>query len=109
MPRTDEDLYTGMTSASAAKVKAQRTRIADKKKEDRAVLQKDDHLILNTLQVEIDSIPRQIFDLVTIDDNESDVRAKLIALKLYEEKLIVLKQAFENTLRVKKARGSDDD
>lgn len=99
----DEALYTGITSASFARLKEQREVREQIEADVSNILGKNGELILTAIEAEIDSVPRKVFDLLTIESTEETYKSTVIALKLYESYLKGLQADIK--LKVKKAGG----
>ena len=101
MARDDSALYTGMSSQSFARVKQKKAVVKEIKNEAKSALEKNAHVVLTRLDTEIASIPKQIFDLVAIEDTAETYKATLIALKKYDSYLTTLRADFINILGLK--------
>lgn len=104
MSRTDDDLYTGINSASFATVRKKRTDVAEEKEKQRVDAFKNGALILEQLDKDEADLATRVFYLIDNADKEEDVRAKLLALKLERERIIVHRAQFERLLRPKKGQ-----
>jgi hypothetical protein len=101
MSRDDSVLYSGMSSQSFAKVQQKKAEVKEVKNEAKSALEKNAHVVLTRLDSEIASIPKQIFDLVALNDTEEHYKASLIALKKYDSYLVSLRGEFINILGLK--------
>jgi hypothetical protein len=101
MSRDDSVLYSGMSSQSFAKVQQKKAEVKETKNEAKSALEKNAHVVLTRLDSEIASIPKQIFDLVALNDTEEHYKASLIALKKYDSYLVSLRGEFINILGLK--------
>lgn len=101
MARTDEALYTGLTSASTARVKEDRKKVNEEKQRVAAELFKDNKVVFELVDQEIASIPRQIWDLAGLTDDEEHYKSSLIALKKYDAFLASFRLTLQNKLRVR--------
>jgi hypothetical protein len=101
MTRDDSVLNTGATSASFGSTQEQkiRTELRDEKIEKRAKLKPAGEIVLAELQKDIDEA--QNINYLNIEQmlTEEHFKSELMARKKYLEKLIELKNRFNNLLR----------
>lgn len=100
MSRTDEILYTGMTSASFAKqVKAKKER-ASKKRVAKNELKPAVETILNQIAAERTAIANELANLIHLEMNPEDVKSTVLGLRLADQKLQNLERNIGNALRI---------
>lgn len=99
--RDDSDLYTGLTSIAANKVRQERKERADNTERKRAEAFKNGELIIEQLNKDEADITSRVFNLISNADTEEDVRAKLMALRMERERIILHRATFERLLRGK--------
>lgn len=85
--RTDEILYSGISSAASRKVANRR-----KAEETRRVKSAKDVIpagkqLLDYIQSEKDAIPSRIWDMINLETPKENVKEVSIALKLYDDML----------------------
>lgn len=99
--RDDSDLYTGLTSIAANKVRQERKERADNTERKRAEAFKNGELIIEQLNKDEADLTSRVFNLISNADTEEDVRAKLMALRMERERIILHRATFERLLRGK--------
>ena len=109
--RTDEILNTGSTSASFGSVKAQKVReqLTEQKVERRNALRPSGEIVLSELQKDIDEATNINYLEVESMLTDEHFRAELMARKKYLQKLIELKNRFNNLLRDPNRKEGEDE
>lgn len=106
--RTDEVLYTGMTTASASRIKRVREDLAERRKAAQVELQPDGHVILRVIAEEKANIPLQIWDLTSLETKAEDVKIVSQALKMYDAYLASLEMTVKQLLKKPKVVDEDE-
>lgn len=101
MPRTDSELYTGITSASYAKVRAEKKQQAQAKKSKQQRLKPDAHIVMDLIAKEQAELPKRIWELTNLETTEENMRSTVLALKLYDSYLTTFKTSIQSVLRLK--------
>ncbi len=109
MPRTDEDLYTGMSSATLntgayEKVKASKAVLEQVKQENTKVVLPVLSLIKSVTDEEKNTLKERFYELITIDSPEQEYKSLAVALRLYEQYL----NDFERRLSTKINEASNE-
>lgn len=99
MPRTDELLYSGMTSVTARRVKSVQRQEAEKRKEQRARLTKAGDDLVALIDQERSGIGEQLWDLINVDTQADNVKEVALALRMYANYLQQFKGQVQTVLR----------
>lgn len=99
--RTDEVLYTGMSSVAARKVALERKKRTQEKQVKKNEFQKDASVVFEELDLMISRIPNRTRELISPNDTETNTKSKLLALWLLENDLRALRAKLSNILKVK--------
>jgi len=100
MSRTDEILYTGMTSASFAKqVEAKKER-ASKKRVAKNELKPSIEAIFKILAEERATVAGELANLIHLEMKPEDVKSTLLGLRLADARLQSIERKIANALRI---------
>lgn len=87
MARTDESLYTGITSVTAREQDAKKKQKQDIAQSDAASNKKELDRLVTLIESSRAKIPTRIWELTGIETPEADIKSVLIALKLLDTEL----------------------
>lgn len=85
--RTDEALYTGITSAASRKVAERRKVEEAKRKKSATDVIPAGAQLLEYIQSEKDAVPTRIWEMISVETPKENVKEVSIALKLYDDML----------------------
>lgn len=101
MSRDDSDLYTGLSSKAFTRVKTEKKLRRDDTDGKRTEALKNGQLIIEQLNKDEADLTSRVFNLIDNSDKEEDVRAKLLALRMERERIVLHRATFERLLRPK--------
>lgn len=109
-PRTDEVLYSGMTSATTRQVHATRKAGAEVRKQSSAKLTENGDLVVELVEAERKSVAEQMWGLINVDTPADNVKEVALALRMYANYLESFKGQVQSILRAnEKVERSDSE
>lgn len=97
--RSDEQLYTGVTTKGADKIRERRLKVQQAKEAKRAQLVPKADVVIDKINDERATIAAKVLEYINADRPEEDVKASLLAIKMYDQYLKSLTNQLGNILR----------
>ena len=98
-PRTDDVLYTGMTSATTRRVLATRKAGAEERQQAKAKLTERGEEVVSLIESELNGVGKKLWELIDVATPADNVKEVALALRLYSNYLETLKGEVQTVLR----------